>query len=151
MAVLTSPRRTRSWFGLQAGLVAATHGVAFAGLMLAGLGLLLVILAPVLFTALGAGIMIVGNGGPRDQRALLGLLAVGTGLGLARFALPAALLGIRRLARLTRQLAGDWCGVPVAERYAPQPAGTLTYTERLRWLTADPATWRDLAWTASNL
>jgi signal transduction histidine kinase len=151
MAVLTSPRRTRSRFGLQAGLVAATHGVAFAGLMLAGLGLLLVILAPVLFTALGAGILIVGNGGPRDQRALLGLLAVGTGLGLARFALPAALLGIRRLARLTRQLAGDWCGVPVAERYAPQPAGTLTYTERLRWLTADPATWRDLAWTASNL
>jgi signal transduction histidine kinase len=151
MAVLTSPRRTRSRFGLQARLVAATHGVAFAGLMLAGLGLLLVILAPVLFTALGAGILIVGNGGPRDQRALLGLLAVGTGLGLARFALPAALLGIRRLARLTRQLAGDWCGVPVAERYAPQPAGTLTYTERLRWLTADPATWRDLAWTASNL
>ncbi len=151
MAVLTSPRRTRSRFGLQAGLVAATHGVAFAGLMLAGLGLLLVILAPVLVTALGAGILIVGNGGPRDQRALLGLLAVGTGLGLARFALPAALLGIRRLARLTRQLAGDWCGVPVAERYAPQPAGTLTYTERLRWLTADPATWRDLAWTASNL
>jgi DNA-binding NarL/FixJ family response regulator len=31
MAVLTSPRRTRSRFGLQAGLVAATHGVAFAG------------------------------------------------------------------------------------------------------------------------
>ena len=151
MAVLTSPRRTRSRFGLQAGLVAATHGVAFAGLMLAGLGLLLVILAPVIFTALGAGILIVGNGGPRDQRALLALLAVGTGLGLARFALPAALLGIRRLARLTRQLAGDWCGVPVAERYAPQPGGTLTYTERLRWLTADPATWRDLAWTASNL
>jgi DNA-binding NarL/FixJ family response regulator/signal transduction histidine kinase len=80
----------------------------------------------------------------------LALLAVGTGLGLARFALPAALLGIRWLARLTRQLAGDWCGVPVAGRYAPPPEGRLTFTGRLRWLATDPATWRDLRWTVAN-
>jgi len=43
MAVLTSPRRTRPRFGPQAGLVAAARGIAFTGLMLAGLGLLIVI------------------------------------------------------------------------------------------------------------
>jgi len=82
---------------------------------------------------------------------LLGLLAIGSGLGLIRFALPATLLGTRRLARLTRQLTGDWCGVPIAESYAPPPAGKLTYTERLRWLATDPATRRDLRWAAANL
>jgi signal transduction histidine kinase len=151
MAVITSPRRTRPRFGAQAGLVAATRGVAFAGLMLAGLGLLIVIASGLFFTALGAGVLIVGNGGPRDQRVLLALLAVGTGLGLLRFALPPALLGIRWLARLTRQLAGDWCGVPIAGQYAPPPAGKLTFTERLRWLATDPVTWRDLGWTSANL
>ena len=151
MAVITSPRRTRPRFGLQAGLVAATRGVAFAGLMLAGLGLLIVIASGLFFTALGAGGLIVGNGGPRDQRVLLALLAVGTGLGLLRFALPPALLGIRWLAGLTRQLAGDWCGVPIAGQYAPPPAGKLTFTERLRWLATDPVTWRDLGWTSANL
>ena len=115
MAVLTSPRRTRPRFGPQAGLVAATRGVAFAALMAAGIGLLIMIVAAVFLIALGAGILIVGNGGPHEERVLLGFLAIGSGLGLIRFALPATLLGTRRLARLTRQLAGDWCGVPIAE------------------------------------
>ena len=35
----------------------------------------------------------MGNGGPRDQRVLLALLAIGSGLGLIRFALPPTLLG----------------------------------------------------------
>ena len=151
MAVLTSPPRTRPRFGPQAGLVAATRGVAFAALMATGIGLLMMIVAAVFLIALGAGILIVGNGAPRDQRVLLAFLAIGTGLGLIRFALPATLLGIRRLARLTRQLARDWCGVPIAEPSAPPPAGKLTYTERLRWLATDPATRRDLRWTAANL
>jgi signal transduction histidine kinase len=151
MAALTSPRRTRPRFGPQAGLVAATRGVAFAALMAAGIGLLLMIVAAVFLIALGAGILIVGNGGRPEQRVLLGFLAIGAGLGLIRFALPATLLGIRRLARLTRQLAGDWCGVPIAERSAPAPAGKLTYTERLSWLAADPDTRRDLRWAAANL
>ena len=151
MAVLTSPPRTRPRFGPQAGLVAATRGVAFTGLMLAGLGLLIVIAASAFLAALGAGILIAGNGGPQDKRVLLAVIALGTGLGLARFAVPPALLGIRGLARLTRQLAGDWCGVPIAERYAPRPDEALTFTGRLRWLATDPATWRDLLWTAANL
>jgi signal transduction histidine kinase len=151
MAVLTSPRRTRPRFGLQAGLVAATRGIAFAALMAAGIGLLILIVAAVFLIALGAGILIVGSGGPHEERVLLAFLAIGSGLGLIRFALPATLLGTRRLARLTRQLTGDWCGVPIAEWYAPPPAGKLTYTERLRWLATDPATRRDLRWAAANL
>jgi signal transduction histidine kinase len=151
MAVLTSPHRTRPRFGPQAGLVAATRGVAFAALMAAGIGLLIMIVAAVLLIALGAGILIVGNGGPHEERVLLGFLAIGSGLGLIWFALPATLLGTRRLARLTRQLSGDWCGVPIAERYVPPPAGKLTYTERLRWLATDLATRRDLRWAAANL
>ena len=62
MAVLTSPRRTRLRFGPQAGLVAATRGVTFAALMAAGIGLLIMIVAAVFLIALGAGILIVGNG-----------------------------------------------------------------------------------------
>ena len=55
MAVLTSPHRTRPRFGPQAGLVAATRGVAFTALMAAGIALLLMIVAAVLLIALGAG------------------------------------------------------------------------------------------------
>ena len=151
MAVLTSPPRTRPRFGPQAGLVAATRGVAFTGLMLAGLGLLIVIVGAVFFTALGVAALIVGNRGPQDSHMLLALVVLGTGLGLARFAVPYALLGVRGLARLTRQLAGDWCGVPIPERYTPRPDEALTVTERLTWLAMDPATWRDLWWTVASL
>jgi len=153
MAVPTSTRRSRPRFGLEAGLVAAVRGLAFAGLMLAGLGLLAVILAVVGLTALGAGILIVGNGGPRDQRALLSLLMLGAGLALGRFGAPAALLGVRRLASLTRRLAGEWCGVPIAEpRWRPLPRdGRLRFAGRMPWLLTDPGTWRDLLWITVNL
>src|SRR5712671_7924923 len=119
MAVPISTRRGRP----RAGLEAVARGLAFVGLMLAGLGLLAVILAAVGLTAVGAGVLIAGNGGPRDQRALLGLLLFGAGLALGRFGAPAALLGVRRLASLTRRLAGEWCGVPIAEppRQRPLP------------------------------
>jgi signal transduction histidine kinase len=150
MAVITSPRRTRPRFGPQAGLVAATRGVAFTGLMLAGLGLLIVIVSAVFFTALGVAALIVGNRGPQDSHMLLALVVLGTGLGLARFAVPYALLGVRGLARLTRQLAADWCGVPIPERYTPRPDEALTFTGRLTWLAMDRATWRDLWWTVAS-
>ena len=64
MAVLTSDPRTRPRFGPQAGLVAATRGIAFAALMAAGIGLLMMIVAAVFLIALGAGILIVGDGVP---------------------------------------------------------------------------------------
>ena len=101
MAVLTSPPRIRPRFGPQAGLVAATRGVAFAGLMLAALGLLIVIGAAPFFTALGAVALVTVNHGPQNSHLLLALVVLGTGLGLARFAVPYTLLGVRALARLT--------------------------------------------------
>ena len=151
MAVLTSPPRSRLRFGPQAGLVAATRGVAFTGLMLAGFGLLIVIAGAVLLIALATAMLIMGNGHPRDGHVPLALAGLGAGLALARFAVPAALLGIRALAGLTRQLAADWCGVSIAEGYAPPPDRRLSYTGRLRWLAADPRTRRDLGWAAANL
>jgi signal transduction histidine kinase len=155
MAVPISARRGRPRFGLEAGLVAAARGLAFAGLMLAGLVLLAVIVAAVGLIAFGAGLLIVGNGGPRDQRVLLFLLVFGAGLALGRFGAPAALLGIRRLASLTRRLAGEWCGVPIAEprpRPLPLPReGRLRFAERMSWLLTDPGTWRDLLWLMVNL
>ena len=155
MAVPISTRRSRPRFGLEAGLVAAARGLAFAGLMLAGLVLLAVIVTAVGLMAFGAGLLIVGNGGPRDQRVPLFLLVFGAGLALGRFGAPAALLGIRRLASLTRRLAGEWCGVPIAEprpRPLPLPReGRLRFAERMWWLLTDPGTWRDLLWLMVNL
>jgi signal transduction histidine kinase len=155
MAVPISPRRTRPRFGLGAGLTAAARGLAFTGLTLAGLVLMVVILG-------AAGLIVVGLlaliDGTRSFEASwkvpVALLVIGAGLLVGRFLLPPALLGIRRLASLTRRLAGEWCGVPIAEpRPLPPPPheGRLGYTERLRWLATDPATWRDLRWTVVNL
>jgi signal transduction histidine kinase len=59
---------------------------------------------------------------------------------------PAALVAVRHLANRTRQLAGAWCGTPIAEPYRPAPSGTTGRRARLGWLPADPATWRDIVW-----
>ena len=62
-------------------------------------------------------------------------------------------MALRGLTNLTRRLAGEWCGVTITEPYGPPPAdGTqkLSYTERLRWLLGDVATWRDLLWVTVN-
>jgi signal transduction histidine kinase len=61
----------------------------------------------------------------------------------------------RVVADLTRRLCGEWCGVPIASSYRPAPAGegefgTLTWQQRRRWVTGDPATWRDLAFFLLN-
>jgi signal transduction histidine kinase len=153
MVTAISPQRGRPQLSPVASLVAAARGLAFFGLMLAGLGLLLVPLVAVGLVALGAGIITVGNGGPRDQRVLLSVLAIGAGLGIGRLLVPGALLAIRRLTGLTRRLAGEWCGVPIAESYLPpSPADhQLSFAERLGWLLRDKATWRDLLWVTVNL
>jgi signal transduction histidine kinase len=135
------------------GFAATCHGVAFAGLMLAGLGLLLVLVASVFLSALGFGVLALAGGLPGDQRALLALLLVGAGLGVGRFFVPATLVALRGLANLTRRLAGEWCGVAIAEPYGPPPPDgrqKLPYAARLSWLLGDPATWRDLLWVTVN-
>jgi signal transduction histidine kinase len=69
--------------------------------------------------------------------------------------IPGIGLAARQLADLTRRLCGEWCGVPIASPYRPAPAGagefgSLTWRQRRQWLTADPATWRDLAFFLLN-
>jgi signal transduction histidine kinase len=139
--------------GIRGGIIAAGRGLAFCGLMLAGLGLLLVPLLALFLVALGAGFPLSGNGMEHSQRLPLGILVILAGLGIGRFLVPAALLAMRRLTILTRRLAGEWCGVPIAEPYRPAP-GTggepLSFRQRLGWLLRDPATWRDMLWMAAN-
>jgi signal transduction histidine kinase len=149
-------RRPRPRLGLAAGLTAAARGLAFFGLVLAGLGLLTVVLVALFLTGLGAGIGLVGNGAGGGQRVLLTLLLLAAGLGLARFGVPPALAALRRLAGLTRRLADQWCGVPITDR-GRRPAvsmkmnSKLGFTERLGLLVKDGVTWRDLLWVIANL
>ena len=84
---------------------------------------------------------------------MLGLLLIGAGLGLGWSLGSGTLLVIRWLASLTRLLAAEWCGVPIAEPYQPLSAGygELSFAKRLSWLGRDRATWRDLRWVSVNL
>ncbi len=139
--------------GMGGGAIATCRGVALAGLMLAGLFLMLVPVSAVFLTALGAGVLIVGNGAPRDHRIALGLAVLAAGLLVVRFLVPVALLALRRLASLTRWLAGEWSGVEIAAPYQPPPGPSvarLPFRSRLLWLVSDPATWRDLLWVTVN-
>ncbi len=154
MVTDTRPRRASPGFGPVAGVLAASRGLAFAGLMLVGLGLMLVLLASLGLTALGAGVLIVGNGNHGSQRFILALLVLAAGLGIGRFFVPATLVAVRRVTDLTRRLSGEWCGVPISELHRPS-AGPgdekLSFTERLKWLLTDVTTWRDLLWVTVNM
>jgi signal transduction histidine kinase len=107
---------------------------------LAGFAPLLVFLAAAGCTVFGALVFLAELGtGRHDQRVLLAVLACGGGLAIIRFGTVATLVGVRRLATVTRRLAGRWCGVPIADPYLdPRPS------------KRDPATWRDLCWVSVN-
>ena len=155
MVTGSQPVRSRPRLNPAAGLAAAFHGVAFAVLMLAGLGLLLVMLASVILTALGFGVLALAGGLPGDQRILLALLLVGAGLGIApvhrarhaggptRAGQPDPAAGRRVVRRDDRR------AVPAADR-GRHADEQLSYPERLRWLLGDVATWRDLLWVTVN-
>ncbi len=149
----TSPRLAPLGFGLGAGLTAAARGLALTAVALAGLVPLAAILAAAGLVALGAAILAGSFGGPADQRVLLAVLVTGAGAGLGWFVIPATLLGLRRLTGLTRELAGRWCGVAIADPYRPLPAdrSTLGSARLFLCLARDPATWRDLLWLTVNL
>ena len=155
MVTAISPQRSRPGLGLGAGLVAAARGLAFVWLMLVGLGLMLVLLASLGLTALGVGVIIVGGGQHHEIRQVsLALLVLAAGLGIGRFFGPATLEAMRRLTNLTRRLAGEWCGVPIAEFHRPS-AGPgdekLSFIDRLKVLFTDVSTWRDLLWVTVNV
>jgi signal transduction histidine kinase len=148
-------RRERPRLGLAAGLTAAARGLGFCGLMLAGLGLLLAILAPLGLIVLSVGLAIRDQGEPHAERSLVIVaVVIAAVLGLGRYLVPAVLVGMRRIAIVTRMLAGQWCGVPIADPYRA-PGGRadsqLSRTERLTWLLNDAATWRDLGWVTVNV
>ena len=96
------------------------HGVVFFVLMLAGLGLLLLILA---LTLPGGPPSSPWSGAP-SQRAGLALTLALPALAVGVFGISGLLLVIRRLASLTRRLVGQWCGVPIAEPYLLRPGLT---------------------------
>jgi signal transduction histidine kinase len=151
MVTDSRPARRRPPLGLGSSLTAAYYGLGFAGLMLAEVGLVLVLAGWVLLAGLTIASVPVGPG-DGQKRELFVLLFLVAGLAIARFLAPPVLLALRRLAGLTRRLAGEWCGVPIAESYEPPPAdlARLPYTARLRWLLSDVTTWRDLLWVAVN-
>jgi signal transduction histidine kinase len=147
-------RRGRPKLGLRAGLTAAARGLAFTGLMLAGLAQLCVVLVAVGLTALGCGVLIIGNAAPTDQRILQGFMAVGAGLAIGRFGVPPALAALRRLAGLTRRLADQWCGVPILDRNratTPRRGVQPGFAGRLGGQLRDGVTWRDLLWVVANM
>jgi signal transduction histidine kinase len=151
MVTDSRPARRRPPLGLGSSLTAAYYGLGFAGLMLAEVGLVLVLAGWVLLAGLTIASVPVGPG-DGQKRELFVLLFLVAGIAIARFLAPPVLLALRRLAGLTRRLAGEWCGVPIAESYEPPPAdlARLPYTARLRWLLSDVTTWRDLLWVAVN-
>jgi signal transduction histidine kinase len=139
------------------GVVAIGRGVALAAVALAALVLLALIAGTLVLTGLGLGILLNARGGPDGARDLLGLLI---GLASIRFVLPAALLGIRWLAVLTRRLSARWCALPIAAGYVPRPGAAhpgsgpgilrLSYQQRMTWLLGDTGTWQDMLWAAAG-
>jgi len=133
--------------------LAMARALAFFGLVLSGIALLLLVVAPPALAVVALGHLLqdmlmrgisMGSNMAR-QELLLGLI----GLLCCRFVVPPALLTVRWLAILTRRLSRQWCGVPIASAYHPRPGGTrLAYRRRMSWLLNDVATWRDLAWLA---
>ena len=150
-------RGPKNWprLGPAEGLTAAVRGLAFCGLMLAGLGLLMAVLAALGLVALSVALLVQDQGHPHAERALaLLVLVVAAGLVFGRILASAVLAGLRRVAIVTRRLTGEWCGVPIADPYRA-PGGRadpeFSRAERLRWMLGDRATWRDLLWVTVNI
>ena len=108
---------------------AAARGLALALLNPAGIALILVLFVVAQRSA----------GGPYlDQNLLVTVLVtlpLTCAVALAASLIPGLSAATRRLVSLIRRLAGDWCGVPIADPY-------LRGTPARR----DPATWRDMLW-----
>jgi signal transduction histidine kinase len=158
----------RAWIG--AGTIAARRGLGFGALVLAGTGLLLALAAPLLLAAFGAArllghpqvlhaipslprsvIRTGGAGGLPLRPLILSGLVLLAGAVVWLLLAPQILMAIRELARLTRRLAGEWCGVRIADPYRPARATGREISARgLGRRLADPASWRDVGWLVLN-
>jgi hypothetical protein len=108
-------RRWWSWIG--EGAVAAARGMGFCGLMLAGLGLVLALLLPLLAAGLGIGLLLTGPGHRNPAEAVTIQVAPFAVMAVSLLLIPHVLLAVRVLASLTLRLCGEWCRVPVADPY----------------------------------
>ena len=162
----------RSW--LAAGGTATTRLLALYALLLAGAGLLLALIAPLLLGGLliarvltrpATAVAVSAQPGPKGPyiqphtvgpdlgRFVLTGFVLLAGLLLTVVLLPYLLQAIRGLAWLTRRVVADWSGVPAAGRQLPPPSmyhAPRGYWRRLSWLLTDPATGRDLRWVTLN-
>jgi signal transduction histidine kinase len=167
-SVVGSDRRPGAGARLGFVLLAPPRALAFFGLSLAGLVLLVAAIGPAVLAVDGLwhvlqDIWSHGLGGEDVQDVRNTLI----GLVCCRFVLPGVLLAVRGLASLTRRLTWRWCAVAIPEAYAPIPApaargssglldlilhghGGITYRQRMTWLLNDRATWKDLLWLAVN-
>src|SRR5262249_18519056 len=117
-----TPRQRGSWAGR--GALDSVRGLAFPGLDLAEAGLLLALSLELRFAVLVYPLLLI----------------------------PPTLLAVRRLANVTRRLAGQWCGIPIPVPYrayaAPGDQGGAwrRFGQSGGQLVTESATWRDLLW-----
>ncbi|MFA1547767.1 sensor histidine kinase [Actinomadura chokoriensis] len=81
--------------------------------------------------------------------AVLSIAFIPLGVGIVL--VPGVFQAIRMVADQQRAWASTWSGVEIPSPYRPEPPGGLGPFRRLRWVLADPATWRDLVWTLLNV
>ncbi len=164
-----SPARhnRRPW--LAVGAAATARLLALYGLLLAGAGLLLALIAPLAIAGAliarvllrrgqAAAVAVSAKPGPHGgttihpvpmpiatgpnmlARGIVALAVLLAALALTALLLPYLLLAIRSLAWLTRRVVADWSGVPAAGRDLPPPG---TYGTPARY-------WRRLGWLLTD-
>jgi signal transduction histidine kinase len=136
------------WDWVRGRLVVAGRGLLLLGLALTGLALLAAVLS-----VLGLAALLAAQATKPNQTQELDLVTAMAVFVFWILMLPVFLLGFRPMARLSRKLAGQWCGVPIAAPYLPRPwasGGKGGLRRRLTWLLTDQATWRDLLWVTVN-
>ena len=90
-------------------------------------------------------------GDPLGRQLLIAGLVLAVATGLWLLLVPGILRASRHLARLTRRLVGEWCGIRIADPYRPAgPGGRELSLLGLRRRLADPSTGRDVGWLVVN-
>ena len=144
----SSSTLTEMWDWARGRLVVAGRGLLLLGLALAGLVILLAVLA-ILGVSVAFAIKATRPYDRQEDRLIEAITVFVFWLLMG----PVFLLLFRPVARLSRRLAGRWCGVPIAAPYLPRPwanGGKGGLRRRLTWLLTDQATWRDLLWVTVN-